>query len=93
MRRWKPLVEETKSATQLFVASRDYGTEGQNNPAQWGGLDGKKPPATGEVFFLDSLYRTPFIELTRHLCCVGRDSGDQFAKGVGLCGNADFMTF
>jgi hypothetical protein len=40
------------------AASRDQGTEGQNNPAQRGGLDGKKNPAAGKLFFLDSFYRT-----------------------------------
>jgi hypothetical protein len=43
----------------VSVASRDHGTEGENNPAQWGGLDGKKKSGHGRsVFFL-----TPFIEL------------------------------
>src|SRR5271168_989263 len=43
------------------AASRDHGTEGQNNPVQWGGLDGKK--TSGRRRSLFSL--TPFIELTR----------------------------
>ncbi|MGC1670623.1 MAG: hypothetical protein WA739_00060, partial [Candidatus Acidiferrales bacterium] len=30
-------------------------------PAQWGGLDARKTPATGEVFF----FLTPFMELIR----------------------------
>jgi hypothetical protein len=41
-KRWKPLVEKTKSATGLWVASRAYGMESQNNPAQQGELEGKK---------------------------------------------------
>ena len=41
------------------AASRDRGAEGNDNPAQWGGLDGKKKSGRGRsVFFL-----TPFIEL------------------------------
>src|SRR5271155_3005599 len=43
------------------AASRDHGTEGQNNPVQWGGLDGKK--TSGRRRSLFSL--TPFIELIR----------------------------
>src|SRR5277367_5149605 len=42
------------------AASRDHGTEGQNNPAQRGGLEAKKKSGhRRSVFFL-----TPFIELT-----------------------------
>src|SRR5271170_4247894 len=44
------------------AASRDHGTEGQNNPVQWGGLDGKKNSGRRRSLF--SL--TPFIELIRH---------------------------
>ena len=41
------------------VASRDHGTDGKNNPAQWGGLDGKKNSGHQErCFLLDSLYGT-----------------------------------
>jgi hypothetical protein len=43
------------------AASRDRGTESYNNPAQWGGLEGKKTSShRRSVFFL-----TPFIELIR----------------------------
>ena len=43
------------------AASRDHGTEGQNNPAHRGGLDGKKKSGhRRSVFFL-----TPFIELIK----------------------------
>jgi len=43
----------------VYVASRVYGTEGQNNPAQWGGLEGKKTSGHQErFFFLDNFYRT-----------------------------------
>ena len=43
------------------AASREHGTEGQNNLAQRGGLDCKKKSGRGKgVFFL-----TPFIELIR----------------------------
>ncbi|MGA9731388.1 MAG: hypothetical protein WA305_18525, partial [Candidatus Acidiferrales bacterium] len=44
------------------VASRAHGTEGEHKPAQWGGLDARKTPATGEVFF----FLTPFMELNGH---------------------------
>ncbi|MGA7854761.1 MAG: hypothetical protein WCA15_15650 [Candidatus Acidiferrales bacterium] len=45
------------------AASRDHGTEGQNNPAQWGGLERKKKiRPQGSCFYL-----TPFIELTRQV--------------------------
>ena len=45
------------------AASRDHGTEGNNNPAQtrWAGRQ-EKTPATGKCFFL-----TPFIEQTRQV--------------------------
>src|SRR5271170_3088888 len=43
------------------AASRDLGTEGQNTPAQRGGLDGKKNSGHRRSVF--SL--TPFIELIR----------------------------
>ena len=44
----------------VLVAFRVYGTEAENNSAQWGGLDVKKKSGHGRsVFFL-----TPFIELT-----------------------------
>jgi hypothetical protein len=33
------------------VASRDHGTEGHNNPAQWGGLDGKKKSSRRKAVF------------------------------------------
>jgi hypothetical protein len=43
----------------VLVAFRVYGTEGENNPAQWGRLDVKKKSGhRGSVFLLDSLYRT-----------------------------------
>src|ERR1700677_424529 len=47
------------------VASRAPGTEGQNKPARWGGLDGKKNSGHKRSFF--SL--TPFMEL------IGRGAG------------------
>jgi hypothetical protein len=34
--------KENQKRYKTFVATRDQETEGQNNPAQWGGLDGKK---------------------------------------------------
>jgi hypothetical protein len=50
--------ENQKRYTNV-VASRVYGTEGENNLAPWGGLDVKKTSGHGRsVFFL-----TPFIEL------------------------------
>jgi hypothetical protein len=52
---------ETQKRYRTFVASRDPGTEGKNNPAQWGGLDVQKNSGhRRSVFFL-----TPFIELIR----------------------------
>jgi hypothetical protein len=49
---------ENQSRYRNLVASRAHGTEGQNNPAQWGGLDGKKNSGhRGSVFSL-----TPFME-------------------------------
>jgi hypothetical protein len=54
---------ENRKRYGVFVASRGQGTEGKNNPAQWGGLDGKKKSGhRRSVFFL-----TPFIELIGHL--------------------------
>lgn len=53
---------ETQKRYGIAVASRDPGTEGKNNPAQWGGLDvEKKSGQRRSVFFL-----TPFIELIGH---------------------------
>jgi hypothetical protein len=51
--------KENQKRYRTFVASRDQGTEGENNPAQWGGLDGKKN--SGHRTSVFSL--TPFIEL------------------------------
>jgi hypothetical protein len=52
---------ETQKRYKNRVASRAQGTEGKNNPAQWGGLDGKKNSGQRRsVFFL-----TPFMELIR----------------------------
>jgi hypothetical protein len=52
---------ETQKRYAIFVASRVCGTEGENNPAQWGGLDVKKQSGHGRsIFFLN-----PFIELVR----------------------------
>jgi hypothetical protein len=45
------------------AASRDRGTEGYNNPAQWGGLEANKTSGRRRGVF--SL--TPFIELIRTL--------------------------
>jgi hypothetical protein len=55
--------QETPERYAKVVASRDQGAEGENNPAPWGGLDGKKKSSQGRsVFFL-----TLFIELTRQV--------------------------
>jgi hypothetical protein len=54
--------ENQKRYTSV-VASRAPGTEGQNKPAQWGGLDGKKNSGDRRSVF--SL--TPFMELIRHV--------------------------
>ena len=54
---------ETQKRYKNRVASRAQGTEGKNNPAQWGGLDGKKNSGQRRSVF--SL--TPFMELIRHL--------------------------
>jgi hypothetical protein len=48
--------------SKIRVASRAQGTEGKNNPAQWGGLDGKKDSGQRRSVF--SL--TPFMELIGH---------------------------
>src|ERR1700733_11410349 len=54
--------KESQKRYTSVVASRAPGTEGQNEPAQPGGLDGKKNSGQRRsVFFL-----TPFMELTRH---------------------------
>ncbi|MGC1628202.1 MAG: hypothetical protein WA735_15200, partial [Candidatus Acidiferrales bacterium] len=50
---------ENQKRYSNHVASRAHGTEGEHKPAQWGGLDARKTPATGEVFF----FLTPFMEL------------------------------
>jgi hypothetical protein len=42
---------ENQKRYSVAVASRVQGTEGENNPAQSGGLAARKNPATGEVFF------------------------------------------
>jgi hypothetical protein len=53
--------ENQKRYATALVASRVYGTEGENNPAQSTRLDVKKKSGHGRsVFFL-----TPFIELIR----------------------------
>jgi hypothetical protein len=53
---------ENQKRYRNVVASRAHGTEGQNNPAPWGGLDGKKNSGHRKsAFFL-----TPFMELIRH---------------------------
>jgi hypothetical protein len=39
------------------AASGDQGAEGQNNPAQWGGLDCKKKSGRRKAVF----FSTPFI--------------------------------
>jgi hypothetical protein len=52
---------ETQKRYKNRVASRAHGPEGQNNPAQWGGLDGKKNSGQSRSVF--SL--TPFMELIR----------------------------
>jgi len=53
--------ENPNRYTTVLVASRVYGTEAENNSAQWGGLDvEKKSGHTRSLFFL-----TPFIELLR----------------------------
>ena len=55
--------KENQKRYTSVVASRAPGTEGQNEPAQPGGLDGKKNSGQRRsVFFL-----TPFMELTGHL--------------------------
>jgi hypothetical protein len=50
---------QTRCANE--AASRNHGTEGDNNPAQWGGLEAKKKSSRRKSLF--SL--TPFIELVR----------------------------
>jgi hypothetical protein len=55
----KTAARENQKRYRNRVASRDHGTEGQNNPALWGGLDGKKNSGHRKSVF--SL--TPFMEL------------------------------
>src|SRR3974390_1941152 len=53
--------EKTNRYITVLVAFRVYGTEAENNSAQWGGLDVEKKSGRRRcVFFL-----TPFIELIR----------------------------
>jgi hypothetical protein len=57
----KTAARENQERYTHVVASRVNGTEGENNPAQCGGLDGQKNSGHGRsVFFLP-----PFIELIR----------------------------
>src|SRR5271170_2952183 len=49
------------------AASRDHGTEGQNDPAQRGGLEGKKKSSRRRSVF----FSTPFIELIRQVNFIG----------------------
>jgi hypothetical protein len=58
----KTAARENQKHYTSVVASRAHGTEGQNNPAHWGRLDGKKNSGRRRSVF--SL--TPFIELIRH---------------------------
>jgi hypothetical protein len=58
---------ETQKRYKNRVASRAQGTEGKNNPAQWGGLDGKKNSGQRRSVF--SL--TPFMELIRTSVVLG----------------------
>jgi hypothetical protein len=51
------VVEKSKSATPLPVASRLTERKARTNPLNGTGWKARKLPATGEVFFLDSLYR------------------------------------
>jgi hypothetical protein len=59
--------ENQKRYTSV-VATRDHGTESENNPAQWGGLDGKKNSGHRRSVF--SL--TPFMERIRSWAISGR---------------------
>jgi hypothetical protein len=53
---------ETQKRYETLVASQDHGAEGENNPAQWGGLEGKKKSGhRRSAFFL-----TPFIVTIGH---------------------------
>jgi hypothetical protein len=42
---------ETPKRYRTSVASRDQGTKGQNNPAQWGGLDVQENSGHGRSLF------------------------------------------
>jgi hypothetical protein len=53
------IVSQTRCANG--AATRDHGTEGQNNPAQRGGLEAKKKSGRRRSVF----FSTPFIELLR----------------------------
>jgi hypothetical protein len=66
---------ENQKRYRTSVATRDRGTEGESNPAQWGGLDGKKKSGRKRsVFFL-----TPFIKLIGH-----NRLGASFAVSISL---------
>jgi hypothetical protein len=58
---WDRDAQQCRASIRPGRAARDHGTEGENNPAQWGGLDGKKNSGRRRSVF--SL--TPFMELTR----------------------------
>src|SRR6202522_4635774 len=68
-----------KKPTALREASsvRDHRTEGQNNPAQRGGLDGKKNSGRRRRLFR----LTPFIELIRTL--VGHHHNREMTESLG----------
>jgi len=75
--------ENQKRYATALVASRVYGTEGENNPAQSTRLDVKKKSGhRRSVFFL-----TPFIELIRSYPSRWRPefvSGDRINKSMPL---------
>jgi hypothetical protein len=52
----KTVGREYQKSRRTLVASRDPGTEGENNPAPWGRLDGKKKSGHRKsVFLLDRI--------------------------------------
>jgi hypothetical protein len=68
---------QTRCANE--AASRDHGTEGNNNPAPWRGLDCKKKSSRRRSVF--SL--TPFIELIRSYSCAERKLPEMMQLRVG----------
>ena len=63
----KTAARENPKCHTSVVASRAHETEGQNKPAPWGGLDGKKNSGDRRtVFFFYGTYRPLGMQLERY---------------------------